>query len=315
MNYKIFVLAVVSTIIFLFTGCSSSIAVGLSALPDGSIRQQYVINLNQNELKEHYTTDEIQTIFLVTKSCVDTYLSNFEKRATECARLNGYLIMPFSTENKIDNNELTIQATIYYANSAFYKLLNEYLSGGSTEEGEGSEEENTTETTNVEEGLFYDKIILMQQINPVADDESIQTIYTTIESELDKQGIDFKFNISQINLSYDYAIPYTDAQVNRIRSDADEEYVVTEVNTVTGASYNMKHYVWQYDVDGDNTITLYRYKVNSVMWYILALCLVAVFAVALLVGYYVKKRMNKNKVQTVDNATNNIDNDQNINKN
>lgn len=315
MNYKIFVLAVVSTIIFLFSGCSSSISVGLSALPDGSIRQQYVISLNQNELEEHYTTDEIQTIFEVTKNCVNTYLTNFEKKATEYAILNGYLIMPFSTENKIDNNELIIVATICYSNSAFYKLFNEYLSGGSTEEGEESEEENTTDTTNVEEGLFYDKIILMQKNNPVADDETIQTIYTTIESELNKQGIDFKFNISQINLSYDYAIPYTDAQVNRIRSDADEEYIVTEVNTVTGASYNMKHFVWQYDVDGDNTITLYRYKVNSVMWYVLALCLVAVFAVVLLVGYYVKKKINKNKAQTVDNLNDNIDNNQNVNLN
>ena len=310
MKFKLLVISLITIVVVMFGGCSSGVVVGMSALPDGTIRRSYTIDLDYNELSQKYTDTEIETIFNISKQYIENYLNNVVEKAKECALANGYVWTPDVTQCitkcEADNKELNIVATIMYSSATFYKLFNEYVSGGSGS-GEDSEQEQETQ---IIEGLFYDKIIFMQTTNPVADDQTIQKIYTDIESELNAQGINFEFDLSQINLAYDYAMPYTDAQVNRVRSDADEEYVVTEVNTTTGNSYNMKHFVWQYNADGDNTITLYRYSVNSVAWYITALILVVLFGAIITIVYYVKKKTTKNTQQANSEAIDNNNDNQ-----
>ena len=203
MKFKLLVISLITIVVVMFGGCSSGVVVGMSALPDGTIRQSYTIDLDYNELSQKYTDTEIETIFNISKQYIENYLKNVDLKAKECALANGYTGVHCITKCEADNKELNIVATIMYSSATFYKLFNEYVSG-STGSGEDSEEEQENQ---VIEGLFYDKIIFMQATNPVADDQTIQKIYTDIESELNTQGINFEFDLSQINLAYDYAMP------------------------------------------------------------------------------------------------------------
>ena len=301
MNYKIILLTAIMSIIVLFGGCSSAITVGLHTLPDGSIRQMYTISLDRTEMSRHYTDEEINTIFEVSKNYVSNYIARVEALADQCATDNGYQGNHCISNTESNAENLTITGIIMYSSATFYNLFNATLAG-QTPPSEEEGQENESAIT-VEEGLFYDKNILMTGTNPIADEDSILTVYNAIEQALSNQGIEFTFDINQLNLAYDYAVLYTDAQVARIRSDADQEYIQTETNLATGATYQMKHFVWYYDADGDNTITLFSYSIHSVAWYVTALIIVVIFGVVLYIVYLIKKsKKNKNATMVETNT-------------
>ncbi len=285
MNYKVIILTAILSVIVLFGGCSSTITIGLHTLPDGSIRQMYTVSLDRAELSTLYTDEEISTIFNVTHAYLERYVENVESEAEQCAQENGYSTINPHCIGGVEYNtdELTITAVVLFSSAQFYNLYNEYVSGETPSDDQES-------STTVEEGLFYDKNIYLSTKNPVADENSILSVYNSIESALAGQNISFNFDIKQLNLAYDYAILYTDAQVARIRSNADREYVQTETNTLTGLTYQMKHFVWNYDADGDNNISLYSYSIHSVSWYITALILVVIFGAVIYIVYIIKKR-------------------------
>ena len=303
MNYKVLLFLSIISVIVLFSGCSTNITVGSHLLPNGTYRQTYVVNLDKQELATKYSNDEIVKIANVTLAYITNYCAKMDDKAKEFEIMNGY-----SGEHcvhKVTSSEtesvITINSYILYSSVNFYNNLQEYINGGA------SEEENESKTE-VKEGLFYDKIIFTKTTNPVADENSILTVYNQIETHLLNQGIEYKFDLNDINLCYDYAVPNDYAKVNRMRSNANKEYVQQE-ETQTDA-YQMKHFVWQYQPDGDNEVVIYRYAMNNYVWYITALILVVIFGVILWITHLLIKKFRKPKIENIDNTqiNQNIDN-------
>lgn len=312
MNYKIIFLSTIMFIIILFSGCSSNVSVGLNVMPDGSVVQSYSVNFDKQELSQLYSDEEIDTIYEVTKTYINDYLKTTLLSVKEFAFENGYneiswaLNPPVKCELSESKDTLQIKGNIIFIDVNFYRSYNKYLSGD-----EGTDTETTSNTTI--EGLFYDKIIFMESTNPVANSDTLNSVYTQIQQRLSIKGIDFTFDVNDATVYYDYAVPYSDAQVNRIKSNADKEYLTSETNANNGDSYIMKHFVWKYNSDGDNTITLYGYKINSVAWYLTALIMVVIFGLILLVIYFTKKKLNKVKIDNGTNKNDDVNNEIKIN--
>lgn len=294
MKNRFIVAGVLMFLVCAFCGCSSSVNVGMSLLPDGTIRQSFSVVLDEREIAQKYDEDEAQAIYDVVYDYLNAYQIEINDLAmtyiTEHEMLGRY---PWKAWIEPQENTGTtrggrIVCYILFASSYFY---NEYVALRSGEPSGGEEEEDASETT-IEEGLFCDKIIYQDTTLPIADAEEIQKVYDEIKAELSARGVSLGEDVKFANICYDYAVPQDYARVNRLKANCDTEYLQTEMRKMldgTSESYVMKHYVWNYEPDGDNRLVLYRYRVNAVAWYVAALVLVAVFAVVMLVGHKVMK--------------------------
>lgn len=289
MNYKFSFLIMTVCVMCLFGGCSSTVSVGSHILPNGIYRQVVEVNLDKKELAQKYNDEEIAKIAEVSQNYVDSYLRGICTLARNYASLNGYLEPEKHCKYEVSlvpsKNDIDIKGIILFSSVQFYNAFNESL-------GSGEGNDKTDEEETVEKGLFYNKTILLNSQNPVADEDGILQVYNQIEAELASEGIEFKFSPSDANLSYDYAVPYTYYQASRIRSNADKEYMQVEVSGDT--SYNMMHFVWNYEQGGDNTIKMFVYQINSIAWYVTALILVVIFGIVIYLIYLFKK-MRKSK--------------------
>ncbi len=296
----------------IFGGCSSAVSVGMSILPDGTIRQTFSVVLDANELSQKYTTDEIEKIYNTAYKYLDDYKNRVVSLAKKYSAEKGmgeYRI-PWKAEiSPSKNNGMTqsgqITCYVQFYNSFFYDEYLEYI--GSSSSSGSSEDTSIDEESSTKKGWLFDTIIFQDTTLPVADLEKIQSVYDEIKTSLSSQGVALSDDVRLVNLSYDYAVPYTYAQVNRIRSNADKEYVQSEQQLNTDGSvaseYNMKHYVWNYNPDGENRLVLYRYRIHAVAWYLLALALVGVFGIIMLICHLITKKKGKRSFIT---ATSNI---------
>ena len=295
MNIKLMLVLSILSIIVLFSGCSSNITVGSHLLPDGTYRQTYVVNLDKKELATKYTNEEIAKIANVTLAYITNYCAKVDDDAKIFEIKNNYsgehcVHKVTSSESE---NLITINSYILYSSLKFYNNFQKYLNNNISQD---DSEESKTE---IKKGLFYDKIIFTRTTNPLADKNSIMKVYDKIEIYLLSQGVDFKFDLKDINLCYDYAVPNDYAKVNRMRSNANKEYIQQE-ETQDGA-YQMKHFVWKYQPNSDNEIVIYRYAINNYVWYISALILVVIFAVILWITHLLVRKYRKPKTENIEN--------------
>lgn len=292
MKNRFIIAGVLMFLVFAFCGCSSSVNIGMSLLPDGTIRQSFSVVLDEREISAKYDEDEAQAIYDV----VYDYLNAYQIRINDLAAsyIDGHTMLgryPWKAwiepqENTGTTRDGRIVCYVLFASSYFYDEYVKYVSG----EPSGDEEEASE--AKIEEGVFCDKIIYQDTTLPIADAEEIQKVYDEIKSELSARGVSLGADVKFANICYDYAVPQDYARVNRLKANCDTEYLQTEMKKMldgTSESYVMKHYVWNYEPDGDNRLVLYRYRVNAVAWYVAALVLVAVFAVVMLVGHKVVK--------------------------
>lgn len=301
-------------VVFAFCGCSSAVTVGMSVLPDGTIRQSFSVTLDAKELSAKYDNDEIQAIYSVAYDYLNAYQATVNARALEYIEeysMQGRYpwkawIEPSTNEGMTTTSKITCYVLFY--SSYFYEEYVRFV-GGEDADDEG--EEDDTEAT-IQKGLFYDTIIYQETTLPIADLEQIQSVYNSISAELLARGVELTDGVNLASIYYDYAVPQTYAQVNRLRANCDREYTQIETQVLmdgSSFSYNMKHFVWQYEPDGENRVVLYRYRVNAVAWYVSALVLVVIFGLVLLVAHKIISCRNKRKAQAQhsENAPNKMD--------
>lgn len=291
--------AVLIFIACIFGGCSSAVSVGMSVLPDGTIRQSFSVVLDAKELSQKYSAEDVEKIY----STVYEYLDDYKKRVNSLASsymlekgmINRYpwksSISPSENGGMTPSGQITCYVLFY--SSYFYEEYLNYIGSGSTDDDEADAEPKTSK------GWLFDTIIFQDTTLPIADLAEIERVYNEIKTELSAQGVELNEDVKLANLAYDYAVPYSYAQVNRIKSNADREYTQNEKQLnedgTVASEYSMKHFVWNYDPDGENRLVLYRYRIHSVAWYILALALVVVFgAIMILCNFIAKKRNARN---------------------
>lgn len=283
-------------IVCIFTGCNSAVTVGFGVLPDGSIRQVYQVVLDENELKLKYSGENIEKIYTTTYDYLNKLKESANLRAEQYMTEKGMSshypwragIEPAENNGVTSNG--TIACVIQFYSEYFYKEYIKFIGGTVSDEGES---EVTTK-----KGFFYDTIIYQDTELPVADIVEIQSVYDEIKNELLAKGVVFNEDLTKANIYYDYVVPLSYAQVNRLKSNAIREYIQVENQKVASGdtvAYNMKHYVFKYNPDGDNRLVLYRYRVNSVVWYLFALALLIVFAIVLLISYGIRTKIQTKK--------------------
>ena len=301
MNTKYILFAALVFVVCIFGGCSSGVSVGLSVLPDGTIRQSYTVVLDANELSKKYSTEKVQKIY----STVYEYLDNWKTsvnlkaeayRGTYMADSGHYPwianISPSADNGMTPSGQIT--AYVLFYSSYFYDEYYKFVYGDTGEDDDDADEEYTTK-----KGWLFDTIIFQDMTVPIADQTGIQEYYNELKTDLASQGIELNEDIKLANIAYDYAVPYSYAQVNRIKSNADREYTQNEKQLSSGGvatEYTMKHYVWNYDANGENRLVLYRYRVHAVAWYVLALVLVVVFGAIMILCNFISKKRKARKV-------------------
>lgn len=302
MKGRYILFAALMFVVCIFGGCSSAVSVGMSVLPDGTIRQTFSVVLDAKELSQKYDADDVEKIY----STVYEYLDNYKTRVNALASsymaekgmVNRYpwksSISPSENGGMTPSGQITCYVLFY--SSYFYDEYLNYIGSGSG--GESGDDDADAEPT-TKKGWLFDTIIYQDTTLPIADLEQIQSVYDQIKTSLSAQGVELNEDVKLANLSYDYAVPYSYAQVNRIKSNADREYTQSEkqlnADGSVASEYSMKHFVWNYDPDGENRLVLYRYRIHSVAWYILALVLVVVFGAIMILCNFISKKKNARK--------------------
>lgn len=254
--------------VFILSGCAS-VNYSISILSNGTVEQGFVVNLDEQALADAgKNLSEVKTLIS----------DNIDELITDA--FNNFAQRDLSLEIKqqvVQNIEIlknypsaaSIAVTLKFSSVTVYRYFYGTL----------PEPEDAEDTTLTESYLFYSKYI----------NES-QTIYYDLEDSLMVQSwltyfSESGLNLSDVQYSFSYGTP-----LSHLYSDADE---ITYDNGI-------KIHTWNFDYDElNNSITTYTIGIKTASWYILALCLTAVFVNVLLVINLIKKRKFKKKVLLV----------------
>lgn len=299
MKSRYILFAVLMFAVCVFGGCSSAVSVGMSVLPDGTIRQTFSVVLDAKELFNKYDADDVEKIYSTVYDYLDDYKTRINTLASEYMLEKGMTsrypwkssISPSENDGMTQSGQITCYVLFY--SSYFYDEYLNYI-------GSGSDDDDTDTELTTKKGWLFDTIYFEDTTLPIADLEQIQSVYDQIKTSLSAQGVELNYDVKLANLSYDYAVPYTYAQANRIKSNADKEYTQSEKQLNNDGSvaseYSMKHFVWNYDPDGENRLVLYRYRIHAVAWYLLALVLVVAFGAIMVLCHLISKKKNARKM-------------------